>query len=129
MGKSKSDGFDFTFPSARRWSSDDARTVLAAWEVSGLTLTGFARQNGMNVQRLIWWRKRLGSDGHGCREMSSLPAAPVSFIPAVVERTRPAAMMAIVVRLPGGVEVEASGAESLPARWLAEVANAMGTLR
>jgi len=125
----KSNGFDFTFPSGRRWSSDDARTVLAAWEISGLTLTGFARQNGINVQRLIWWRKRLGEDGRDCREVRSRPAPVVSFIPAVVERTRPAATGAIVVRLPGGVEVEASGTESLPARWLAEVANAMGTLR
>jgi hypothetical protein len=125
----KSNGFHFTFPSRRHWSSDDAKTVLATWEASGLTLTGFARQNGVNVQRLIWWRKRLGADRRDCREVCSRPAVPVSFIPAVVARTRPAAMAAIVVRLPSGVEVEASDAESIPARWLAEVAKAMEILR
>jgi hypothetical protein len=125
MGKSKSNGFDITFASRRHWSSVDAKTVLAAWEASGLTLTGFARQNGINVQRLIWWRKRLGTDGGDCREVCSQPAVPVSFIPAVVARTRPAAMAAIVVRLPGGVEVEASDTASIPARWLADVAKAM----
>jgi hypothetical protein len=129
MGKSKSNGFDITFPSRRHWSSDDAKTVLATWEASGLTLTGFARQNGINVQRLIWWRKRLGADGRDCREVCSRPAAPVSFIPAVVARTRPAVMASVVVRLPGGVEVEASDVKSMPAGWLAEVAKAMEILR
>ena len=128
MGKSKGFYVTSTTP-GRRWSSDEARTALAAWKTSGLTLTGFARKNGIKVQRLIWWRKRLGNDGRDCREVCARPAAPVSFIPAVFGGTRPGAMTSIVVRLPGGVEVEACDAEYLPARWLAEVAMAMETLR
>ena len=128
MGKSK--GFNVTSStSGRRWSSEDARTALATWKTSGLTLAGFARLNGINVQRLIWWRRRLGDDVREGREVCPRPATPVSFIPAVFGGTRPGAMASIVVRLPGGVEVEASDAECLPARWLAEVAKAMERLR
>jgi len=33
------------------------RRVLAQWERSGLTLTGFARRHGMAASTLTWWRR------------------------------------------------------------------------
>jgi len=35
----------------------------AAWEESGLSLSKFADKQGVNVQRLSWWRKQLEERG------------------------------------------------------------------
>jgi transposase-like protein len=48
----------------RRWRQEDAEKVLAAWEESGLSLSKFAGKQGVNVQRLSWWRKQLEKGGH-----------------------------------------------------------------
>ena len=45
--------------SKSRWTSEYARPVLAHADQSGLTDQAFARQRGINSQRLWWWRKRL----------------------------------------------------------------------
>ena len=42
------------------------RRVLAQWERSGLTLTGFARRHGMAASTLPWWR-RVFRDAEGQR--------------------------------------------------------------
>jgi hypothetical protein len=39
----------------RRWRQEDAETVLAPWEESGLSLSKFADEQGLSVQRLSWW--------------------------------------------------------------------------
>lgn len=43
----------------RRWTAHDAEAVLAAAEISDLSLRGFAVAHGMDVQRLYHWRKEL----------------------------------------------------------------------
>jgi transposase-like protein len=43
----------------RRWTEEDAETVLAAAERSDLSLRAFAVTHGMDVQRLYHWRKEL----------------------------------------------------------------------
>jgi transposase len=42
----------------RRWTSADARAVLAAYERSGLTLAAFARRHGLSPHRLYEWHRR-----------------------------------------------------------------------
>lgn len=42
------------------WRAEDAREVLAEWRRSGVTLTEFARREGLSRNRLAWWRARLG---------------------------------------------------------------------
>jgi len=80
-----------------RWTSSDARAVLAAHRGSGLSLTAFARQRGLQVQRLILWRKRLAI----LRPTEAV--APQRFVPVVVtSRSEPAA---IEVVLRGGHRV------------------------
>jgi transposase-like protein len=59
-----------------RWSPDDARTVLAALEASGLSVTAFAARHNIQAQRLFLWRRKF-------REVPR-PA------PAFVEVTAPA---------------------------------------
>jgi transposase-like protein len=52
-----------TYLSRRRWSSDDAREVLAAQEHSGLSVAAFAAQVGLDPQRLYVWRRRFVAEG------------------------------------------------------------------
>ena len=91
----------------KRWNARTARRALAAWRRSGMTGSAFARASGMNPQRLFWWRKQLG--------VRETVAAPLTFIPAA-----PSAVMGarVLIRLPGGVVVEATEAEALPAMWV-----------
>jgi transposase-like protein len=43
-----------------RWTPDDARDVLDALNASGLSIAEFARQEGIDPQRLYLWRRKLG---------------------------------------------------------------------
>jgi DNA-binding transcriptional regulator YiaG len=43
------------------WREADARAALAARDASNLTQMEFARRSGIGVNRLWWWRKRLGA--------------------------------------------------------------------
>lgn len=50
-----------TFSTSRRWTEDEARAVLAAQDMSGLSIAAFAAQQEIDPQRLYQWRRRLGS--------------------------------------------------------------------
>lgn len=45
---------------ARRWTAEHAGKVLTELSESGLSLAAFARDAGLDPQRLRAWRKRLG---------------------------------------------------------------------
>jgi hypothetical protein len=100
----------------KHWSEGTAARILAAWQASATTLSGFARANGLNAERLRWWRKRL----EGGAGAPAPPVAPMSFIPATVVGTA-----RVAVRLPGGVEVEGDAA-ALPASWVAALVRELG---
>lgn len=46
--------------SNRYWREEDASLALVAWMDSGLSLSAFGRQCGINVGRLKRWQRRLG---------------------------------------------------------------------
>ena len=52
-----------------QWTEVEARSVLAAWKRSGLSIEKFARTRGLVPQRLYWWKKKLGVD----RSLALLP--------------------------------------------------------
>jgi hypothetical protein len=103
-----------TAEARRHWSVEHARAMLTTWSKSGLNLSAFARQQGLNAERLRWWHKRLGNEQKG--------HAAVAFIPAVVDTTTSAPVM---VRLPRGIEVEATDLAAVPPQWLAAVCRAL----
>jgi hypothetical protein len=43
-----------------RWTEQDARAALAALERSGMPVSRFAAEQGLDPQRLYAWRRRLG---------------------------------------------------------------------
>ena len=127
MRKQKTENGDqkTTSLTGRRWRQEDAEAVLAAWEESGMSLSGFAAKQGVNVQRLSWWRKQLEERGRAvARRRKELPAT-VSFIPAVLSVSG----VRVVVRLPRGVEVEVADAAAVPAAWLAATVKALEGLK
>ena len=64
-----------------RWSEHEARSAIAAWRKSGVSIDEFAKAHGIVPQRLYWWRKRLESK-------PSDHAAPVKLLPVEVAATR-----------------------------------------
>ena len=99
------------------WNKTTAERVLAAWRGSAMSLSAFGRANGVNAQRLSWWRKRLGESKAGAR---SATVAPLAFIPAAVVGSA-----RVALRLPGGVELEGDAA-AIPADWVGALARALG---
>jgi len=88
-----------TYSSLRRWTSDEAREVLAAQQASGLSVAAFADQMGINSQRLYVWRRQLSAEG-GC-----VPAF-VEVTTAVAERMEVVLRSGRVVRVPYSFEPE-----------------------
>lgn len=43
----------------RRWTEEEARQALAAFDQSGLGIVAFAIREGLDPQRLARWRRRL----------------------------------------------------------------------
>jgi transposase-like protein len=53
-----------SYRTSRRWTQEDALAALAALEISGLSLRAFAAREGLDVQRLYVWRRKVErSDG------------------------------------------------------------------
>jgi hypothetical protein len=48
-------------PRGHHWKETEARTVLDEFERSGMTRGAFARQRGISLARLDYWRRRLAS--------------------------------------------------------------------
>lgn len=95
-----------------RWTTSDAERVLAACQSSGKSMAAFAREHGLKIQRLSWWRKRLG-DWSAQREAGG---SGVRFAPAVIAERVSGASVRAVVRLPRGVLVEIDQASP---QWVA----------
>ncbi len=96
------------------WTEDEGRAALEAWRASGESLAAFARRERLDVQRLYWWKRRLGWHA----PLRSL--APLALVPAtVIEAPAPASGPLITIRLPNGLAIEV--ADASPA-WVAAVA-------
>jgi hypothetical protein len=103
----------------RQWSPEEAQEVLAEWRASGLSLGRFARERGLGVERLRWWKKRLGdwSEPQGGTQGPALVPMVLSEPAPAVERDK----ASVVVRLPGGLVVEVTEPAAVSAQWLAAV--------
>jgi len=74
--------------SRRRWTVADARVALSAQRSSGLSVAAFAAREGLDAQRLYFWRRRVETE---------VAAAETS--PAFIElRPRGSELVEIVLR-------------------------------
>jgi transposase-like protein len=86
----------------RRWTSDEARTVLAAQASSGLSIVAFAAREGIVPQRLYFWRRRA--------EAGAVEAAPAFIeVRRAAERERVEIVLRSghIVRVAESIEVGA----------------------
>jgi transposase len=96
--------------------------MLRSWRRSGLSAREFAKSNGIDAQRLLWWRKRLEATDGGAR--SAPTSKSLAFIPATLVPTESA--VAVTVRLVDGTCIEVADPAAAPAAWVAAVVAALG---
>lgn len=81
-----------------RLTRQEAQELLGQWRTSPLSLAAFARERGLDVKRLYYWRGRLETVSR-----RSMGLAQVQVTPQPTT--------GVVVMLPNGMRVE------LPADW------------
>jgi transposase-like protein len=97
--------------------------VLADWAESGKPMAAFAREHGLALQRLFWWRGRL-------RESTSEAKKPKTRLVPVTPRKAPLLSLvsssgAAVVVSTVGVRVEVVDPLAADPRWVAALVRAM----
>lgn len=102
---------------ASPWSAADARAVLVEQVASGLSLSEFARREGIDSARLYKWRRQLG-------EKVDRPSARAVPQPAVIElRAGPRAAERVEIVLASGVTLRVT--ETIDPSALARVIAAL----
>lgn len=91
--------------SGKRWNEEQGKHVVAAWRRSGLKMSAYAREIGIGVERLIYWRDRVEKK------------PTVSLVPV---RVRSSASCQVRVG-----EVEVVDANAVDPRWVAALLREM----
>lgn len=104
-----------------RWTAEQARSVLEAWEQSGESGAAYARAIGVVAQRLFWWRRRLAEGGARVTVNARSMLVPVTVRGAVV-----ADSAAVVVTTRGGARIEVHEIDATTAAWVAAVLEGEG---
>lgn len=110
--------------SQTRWTEQQGREFVRRWHRSGQSMAAFARERGLDPQRLRYWRERVERNGAGdgagrARESQ----AGTALVPGVVVGVGVRA--AVSVHLGRGVVVEIQSAREVEPGWLAELARAL----
>lgn len=100
-----------------RWTKEDARAALDAWEASGKSLAAYAREKGLTVQRLHWWKRRLGS-------ADASAETTAGFIPAIIR----APGVVATLRVGADIALEIGDPGAVPAEWAAAFASALARM-
>lgn len=109
----------------KRWTEAEAREVLERAEKSGKSLWRYARENGLNGQRLHWWKSRLAKPKAG--PTPTRPGAP-RLAPVILTGGMRTGTVAAVVRI-GDAEIDVLDPAKIGGVWLREVAKALGARR
>lgn len=97
-----------------RWNADYAGEIHRALDASGLSLAEYARQKGLDEQRLRWWRTRL---------RRGVPCGGSKILELVQPKPSPGSLASLRLVCPSGHVIELSGGD--PAHALAEVLRAL----
>ena len=98
----------------RKWTKVDGERLIAAWQESGLSVREFARQHGIDAQRVQWWKRRIvGIEGRANeREHQS-----ARFVPVIARRGEGPHPM-VIVKV-GDVVVEVHEPSVVAPGWIA----------
>jgi transposase-like protein len=89
----------------RRWTLADARAAVAALTGSGLSLSAFAEREGLEVERLRRWRRRLAEEGP--RRESSTGAEVIELRPRRAETVEIVLASGRILRVCETIDVDA----------------------
>jgi hypothetical protein len=84
-----------SYRTSRRWTEREARAALSALASSGLSQSAFAAREGLDVQRLRLWRRKLGE--------SSAPRF-IEVRPRAIERVEVVLRSGLLLRVPESME-------------------------
>jgi CDGSH-type Zn-finger protein len=70
-----------SFSTRLRWTEADAKIVISALDASGRSVAAFAAREGLDPQRLYFWRRRLESGTDDVRNPAFVPAFPAATNP------------------------------------------------
>jgi len=91
----------------QRWTPEHAATMLDEAERSGLSDRAFAKRQGIDPQRLWWWRKRL-------ENTTAIAKKDTGFVELAVRRTTSPAVAGRVEILLGNGRVVATSVDVDP---------------
>jgi len=84
-----------------RWTEQEARAVLAAWERSGLSVRQFAVEHGLDPQRIWLWRRRVAKgDPTTFQELIVRPSSLNSVADGATEKFEIVLGSGVVLRVP-----------------------------
>ena len=115
----------------RRWSEEEGRFVVEAWEASGESVPSFAQRAGLIPQRVYWWKERL-------RRVDAAKSSPAkhsasAFVPVTVRAEAAAplgllgAVVTVVVR--PALRIEVTELDATSAAWVATLVQSLGEMR
>jgi hypothetical protein len=92
--------------SSGRWTPEYASTILDAFDNSKLSLAEFARQRGLDTQRIRWWRNQMDrSEGPRLVELVVKAASPPTPTAGVADA------LVLRIRCPSGHVLELAECE------------------
>jgi transposase-like protein len=113
----------------RKWSEEEGRFVVAAWEESGESVPTFARGAGLFPQRVYWWKERLGRGGEPART-AVVTASTSTFVPLTVRAEEPAPRglsgAAVTVVVSSELRIEVAELDATSAAWVATLVKSLG---
>lgn len=105
------------------WTATKAEQVLKAWRASGLSLSAFARGQGIVASRLHWWRKQLKKTSR--KESSAQKLVPMTLTMAPMTAIG-VGLGPVVVHDRTGMLIEITEPERVSPEWLAAMVGEMG---
>jgi hypothetical protein len=96
-----------------QWTEDEARAALAELAGSGRSAAEFARSRGFSIQRIQYWKKRLGA-----------PRAVPAFVPVRLPVTAAIAVTGRIIEIVTG-DVTVRVREDLDVEHVARIVEAL----
>lgn len=98
-----------------RFTADQRRVLLDAFESSGQSASGFAAQHGIKYTTFANWVQKRKVDKPGSL-LSAVPAKPLLLAEVACEETGPPPVASMVVEayLPGGARIVIGGMAQVP---------------
>jgi hypothetical protein len=112
-----------------RWTKSRARELLKEWAGQGGSLSAFARERGIGLRRLYWWRQRRARQGRFVRRgarATAVDESTLKFAPAVLVPAPPSASP-VVVRIGTSLAIEVHALDAASASWVAALARELAS--